>query len=160
MKKLYLVRHSIADSFSPTGQDSGRLLTPAGMQRARRMAAHLRSFQASPSALVVSPFDRAQQTASILAEGLNFREPIETDNRLVPMGNVRDVATLLQEFREVDELMLVGHEPWMSCAAALLLTNGRLDIHFSPGSVCCIGIERLYPAGGVMLWFLSGELAD
>jgi phosphohistidine phosphatase len=160
MKKLYLVRHSIAESFSPTGQDAGRRLSAAGIERARRMVAHLKSFHVSPSAIVASPYERAQQTASLLAEGLGFEESIEKDRRLIPTGNVRDVAALIQEFRELDELMLVGHEPWMSSAAALLLTNGRLDIYFSPGSVCCVGIERLTPAGGAMLWFLSGEMAD
>lgn len=160
MKKLYLVRHSLADSFSPTGQDAGRRLSAAGIERAKRMVSHLQSFRVSPSVIVASPYERAKQTASLIAEGLGFQENIETDRRLVPTGNIRDIAALLQEFRDLDEMMLVGHEPWMSSTAALLLTNGRLDIHFSPCSVCCVGIERLTPAGGAMLWFLSGEMAD
>lgn len=160
MNRLYLVRHSIADSFSPTGQDAGRRLTAAGIQRSGRMGAWLRTLHAAPSVIIASPYERAQQTASILADTLAFTGEIESDRRLVPTGNVRDVQTLLQEFRDRDELMLVGHEPWMSSAAAFLLTGGRLDIHFSPGSVCCIEIERLYPAGGSLLWFLAGDIAD
>lgn len=158
MTTLYLVRHGIADSYSPTGQDSGRLLTPEGEQLIERVGTMLHTRNILPDMMIASPYTRAQQTASILAQKLEYSQTIESDKRLIPAASPRTVHTFLQEWKDKDSLMLVGHEPWMSSAVALLVANGILAIAYEPGSVCCINIERLHPPGGSLRWFLTSEL--
>lgn len=159
MTTLYLVRHGIADSYSPTGQDSGRLLTPEGERLVERVGTWLRSHAILPDTVIASPYTRAQQTASLLAQAMGYTQQIESDKRLIPAASPRSAQSFLQEWRDKESLMLVGHEPWMSSAVALLTSNGTLAIAYEPSSVCCIGIERMYPPSGSLRWFLPAALA-
>ncbi len=154
MKTLYLVRHGIAESFSPTGQDSGRHLTPTGRSQVEAVGTWLCNRSIQPSLVISSTFTRAMETADILARQMHYPNTIDRDKRLIPSAPLQELQAIITEFREVDVLMLVGHEPWMSGAASALITNAAARISFQPGSVCCISIERSYPAGGSLLWFL------
>ena len=158
MKTLYLVRHGIAESFSSTGQDSGRRLTPEGRSQVEAMGAALQRRSILPSVIVASPFARAVETAGILARQMNYTGTIDNDKRLVPSSSMQELQAIITEFRAVDELMLVGHEPWMSEAVGTLAAGAIVQIAFRPGSVCCISMERSYPAGGSLLWFLPPDL--
>lgn len=158
MTTLYLVRHGIADSYSPTGQDSGRHLTPEGERRIERIGTALHNRSILPDMIIASPYTRAQQTAAILAAKVEYSHAIESDQRLIPVATPRTVHTFLQEWKDKDSLMLVGHEPWMSSAVTLLIATGILAIAYEPGSVCCVNIERLHPPGGSLRWFLTSEL--
>lgn len=154
MKTLYLVRHGQAESFSPTGQDAGRHLTQTGRSQVEAMGALLHQRSVLPSVIVCSPFTRAIETADILARQMHYTAAIDRDRRLVPSAAIQELQAIITEFREVEELMLVGHEPWMSSAAGVLVAGTQFHIAFQPGSVCCISIDRSYPVGGSLLWFL------
>lgn len=74
MATIYLIRHAEA-----TGQSADAPLTPAGRVKAQLLAASLAGV--GIRRIMASPFLRAQQTATPLAERLGL--PVETDDRLV-----------------------------------------------------------------------------
>lgn len=154
MKTLYLVRHGIAESFSPSGQDSGRHLTPIGRSQVEAMGTALYSRGVAPAVILCSPYVRAVQTADILAHQLHYAAPIDQDKRLIPSASVQELQNLVTEFRSTESLMLVGHEPWVSAAMGAAISTAPCWVAFQPGSVCCIAVERSYPVGGSLQWFL------
>ncbi|CAG0993194.1 putative phosphoglycerate mutase [Burkholderiales bacterium] len=111
---LILWRHAEAEPGEP---DRGRRLTSKGLKQAERIAAWLESRLPDTTRILVSPADRAQQTA--LALGRKFR----TVDELAPgMG----VAALLAAAGWPDSrepVLVVGHQPTLGEAAALLLSG-------------------------------------
>ncbi|MFC7370111.1 histidine phosphatase family protein [Fictibacillus iocasae] len=73
MKKIYCIRHCSAQ-----GQEAEAPLTEEGMKQARMLATYMEKYDIE--AILSSPFLRAQQTISPLAEAQNLT--VELDNRL------------------------------------------------------------------------------
>jgi 2,3-bisphosphoglycerate-dependent phosphoglycerate mutase len=88
MKRLLLVRHCTS-----TGQDPSAPLSAAGHVQAVRLADYLETM--GVQLIVSSPYTRAQQSITPLAQRLNLR--VETDPRLAER---RLSATPLRHWRE------------------------------------------------------------
>ena len=138
---LLLVRHAQAAEQSATEypDDSLRPLVPKGKKAQARISKELRRRKLVPERVFSSPWKRAWQTARILIEetGLpkSARLPCEA------LAAAPDLARIIEEVGDVGAdatIAMVGHEPWMSELAALLLT-GRPD-----------GVSVDYPKSGVM----------
>ena len=104
-----------------------------------------------------SPWTRAWQTARILLRetGLPKEQRIRADTLAMPP----DVPTIAAEIGEVgseETIALVGHEPWMSGLAGLLLTGDsalpRMD--FPKSAIMGIELERLEAGTGTLRAFL------
>jgi phosphohistidine phosphatase len=156
---LLLIRHAQAAQQDEARypDDTLRPLVPKGRKMQRRMSRELRKRGLIPSRVYSSPWRRAWQTARIvIAEtGLpkSARLPCEA------LAAAPDLDALAAEVGavEADEtIALVGHEPWMSALAALLLTGDsdgvRLD--FAKSGVVGIAAERLKSGSGTLLFYL------
>lgn len=86
-KQLHLVRHG--EVFNPEGVLYGRLpnfrLSELGEQMAQAAAQELAASDRSVSMIIVSPLERAQQSAAPIAEAFNL--PILTDERIIEPTN-------------------------------------------------------------------------
>lgn len=146
---LYLIRHAIAaplDPRDPAGDDSQRPLTAKGRSKMYRIAKGLKELGQSIDRILTSPYLRATQTARVLAKTFELgRENILVSEALAPAGELRELV------REIDEkcqglqnIALVGHEPYLSNLASLLLSGKPdLDIMFKKGGVCLLSMETL-----------------
>lgn len=153
MKRLYLVRHGIAEERGPAWPDDTlRPLTERGQKRFARAAAGFVRLEDAPDLILTSPLVRARQTAELLslaADGVS----VERMDALSPDG---PAAAILAKLRRTgaERVALVGHEPDLGHLAAILLGASR-PLPFKKGGICRIDVEWRREAKGTLVWFLS-----
>lgn len=161
--KLYLVRHGIAESIGTPGyeDDSLRPLTDTGREKMEKIACALVELGVTPNLIVSSPYVRASQTASVLANEFKYKEELAYSDFLLPMGEPNDMIGEINEKFSVDELMLVGHEPNLSSLASVLLTGSPdLSINFKKGGVCCLSVDDLhYDRRATLEWLVTPKIS-
>jgi phosphohistidine phosphatase len=154
--KVFLVRHAIAHERNRRRwpDDALRPLTPAGARKFRKAARGLATLLPQRVALLTSPWVRARDTASLLAER-GFSKPVECA-QLAGDAATREAFELLRSRRE-KAVVLVGHEPGLGriLAAALGGEGSRLKFELKKGGAACIEFaSRIAPGRGTLLWML------
>jgi len=102
--KVWVLRHGEAEGHART--DAERNLTEHGRAEVLRSAAHL--IGQPLSAIIASPYVRAQQTAQLVRDSLGFEPDIRTVPWLTPEGNPLEV---LNKLDSDDNVLLVSHQP-------------------------------------------------
>ena len=152
--RLYLAQHGEAKSET---EDAERPLTLRGTEDVKRVAGMLRKLQIKLPKIVHSGKLRAKQTADILAQGLNISLPlVQVSPVLNPNDDVRPWAERIQ--KEIDDLMLVGHLPFLDKLASTLLCgneNAKLVL-FRYGAIVCL--EQKEDKGWAVRWVLTPEM--
>lgn len=160
-RRIYIVRHAIAEDVSSTGRDEDRALTPEGRKKMKRAARGLAALGAAPTHLLASPLVRAQQTAEIVAEAFP-QIAIETCDLLAPGVDERALTRLLNASYAGADVALVGHEPDLGELLAFWLTGSRggFESRFKKGAVACVASSALPPMGKAVLeWLMTaGQL--
>ncbi len=152
---VYLVRHGIAEDWAASGRDRDRRLTERGRKRIQQCGVGLKRLGVKLDVMLTSPFPRAAETASIIADTLNCTERLQTAEVLQSGGGGdKYVRQLLHD--RTGEIMLVGHEPEMSLMAADLAGNGT-RIVFKKGTVCRIDLLDAN-AHGEIVWLLAPKI--
>ena len=125
MKRLYLLRHAKSAWDDPALRDRDRPLAPRGRKAAKRMARWAKKHDVRPQLVVCSNAVRARQTLQGVLPGLG--DPTVWVE--VTLYAAR-AETLLARVRalpeEVDEAMLVGHNPGLMELLLLLAVPGPL----------------------------------
>jgi phosphohistidine phosphatase len=160
--KIYLIRHSNAVDPGTPGyeDDSTRPLTEKGRDKMDRIASALQVLGLKPDLIVSSPYVRARETAEIVAKVLKYKKDLAFCEELVPMGDADEVIGEINEKYNVDELVLVGHEPSMSTLIGTL-TAGTPDLALTmkKGGVCCLSADDLRTSRTAILeWLLTPKL--
>ena len=159
---LYLMRHGIAvpaDDAS-IAIDAERPLSPKGIKRTRKIAKGIRRLDLSFGVLLTSPLVRARQTADLVAAALGAEALVEEISGLSPESTVERLLSGLSQYQDRSDLLLVGHEPLLSHAAAHLLAGksarNALNLEFKKGGLCRIEIDALpFASAGKLHWFLT-----
>ena len=154
MKRVYLVRHAIAEERGPAWPDDTlRPLSERGRRRFSTAAAGFASLEGTPDRILTSPLVRARQTAELLSQAADAA-PIETADELSPGQPAAAILAKLRRMR-VNRVGLVGHEPDLGHLAAELLGTSRA-LPFKKGGICRIDVEwHRAAAEGTLVWFLS-----
>lgn len=139
--KLCIVRHGEASFTTP---DPERTLTATGKQQARIAGQWLVAQFPKKPRLIASPYVRAQQTATIIAEECGLQ--IETWNSLTPDASVNALIAQLSNVSE--DAILVSHLPLVGHLAALLVDGKCFDQPWSPAE--CQLLEGEVVATGCM----------
>jgi phosphohistidine phosphatase len=154
--KLYLVRHAAAVDRTAGMSDEERYLTPEGRDFFRKTARTMLGKGIDPNLIITSPLLRAVQTADILAETLSYRGPLVVRNELQPGFAMPALLRLLNEFRTVSELALVGHEPDLSGITTALLAL-PYGLSFRKGTAVKLKIDTTeLPAPATFKWLATG----
>ncbi len=135
--KLYLVQHGEATSEEV---DPNRPLTEKGRKDVSRMADFLKERGIRVATTWHSEKLRAIQTAQILGEMISTE--IVKKEGLAPND---PVARWLEELNSrVEDIMIVGHLPFLQKLASLLLVGDESFpiIAFRPGGVVCLEREE------------------
>jgi phosphohistidine phosphatase len=160
-RRIYIVRHAIAEDFSASGRDEDRALTAEGRKKMKRAARGLSSLGVAPAHLLASPLVRAQQTAEIVTEAFPQLK-IETCDLLAPGVDERALTRLLNGSYASGDVMLVGHEPDLGELLAYWLSGSRggIETRFKKGACACIAASALPPVGKALLeWLMTaGQL--
>jgi phosphohistidine phosphatase len=158
--QLLLIRHAQAAEQDAEAypDDSLRPLVPKGRKVQRRMSRLLAKRGLLPSRIFSSPWKRAWQTAGVLAEetGLGRKRRIPCEALAAP-PDLAELAIGVGEVRADETIALVGHEPWMSGLAGLLLAGSTtaLAIAFPKSGVMGIEAPGFEAGRGTLEFFLT-----
>ena len=137
---LYVLRHGLAGDRNGAGYatDDERPLTDSGKRRMARQARGLRSLGVSIDVIVTSPLARALQTAEIVHEGLRLTGRLVTSNALAPGGSHSQlISSLVTGYSSTDDVMVVGHEPYLSSLISILTTGDPEPVvRLRKGALC------------------------
>jgi len=111
---LILWRHAEAEPGEP---DLGRRLTSKGLKQAERMAQWLDSHLPDTCRVLVSPADRAQQTA------LALKRKFRTVPELTPGATVAAVLAAANWPDSREPVLIVGHQPTIGYVVSFLLSG-------------------------------------
>jgi phosphohistidine phosphatase len=162
---ILILRHGIAAEPGAPGleNDSARPLIPKGERRLRAAAAAMRKMELSFDLILSSPLLRAKQTAEIVSAELKLKKRLQFSDALTPGGSVKDLLRQLDELRPAPEnVLLVGHEPYLSRLIALLVSSsGDAAIEMKKGGLCKLEVEELRHGQCARLaWLLTPSLME
>ena len=123
---LILWRHAEAEE---GGADLERALTPKGRKQAERVAEWLLQRLPGKFSVVASPAIRAQQTAEALAVKLRTVKP------LAPGAAVKDILEAAGWPDHKGAVVVVGHQPDLGRAAAVLVGGGAGEWRIKKGGL-------------------------
>jgi phosphohistidine phosphatase len=144
---ISLLRHGIAVERGSPGseEDSARPLTAKGEQRMRRIAEGMLALGLSYDLILSSPYVRARQTANVVSQVLKTPEGVHLSDTLMPEGNPRQlIEALHRDNHERQDILLVGHEPYLSRLTSTLLTgHSNLPVVMKKGGLCTLDVQTL-----------------
>jgi len=133
--KLYLVQHAKA---AAKEVDPQRSLTEEGRRETEKVATFVRPLNPGIECIWHSGKKRAAQTAELLVEAFAVKAASLARQGLGPNDAV---APLAEELAAADEeVMIVGHLPFLSKLASLLLTGSESGdtVTFRNGGIVCL----------------------
>jgi phosphohistidine phosphatase len=133
--KLYLVQHAKAAS---KDVDPERSLTEAGQRDMQKVSAFIKPLNLSVDCLWHSGKKRAEQTAETLSKVIGVRKETIAREGLAPNDNVTTIRDEIISSQQ--DTMIIGHLPFMSKLASLLLTGSELSgaVAFRQGGIVCL----------------------
>lgn len=140
--KLWVLRHGEAEAHART--DAERNLTEHGRGEVLRSAAHL--IGQPLSAIIASPYVRAQQTAQLVREALGFVPDIRTVPWLTPESSPLHV---LQQLNSDATVLLVSHQPLVGSLISFL-QHGHLRQPQPMHTASLAELEGDFPLAGLM----------
>ena len=142
--RLWLLRHGEAEP--QAASDAARELTAHGRQEVQQVAAQL--LGRPLTAIMASPYVRAQQTAELVRLELGFSGSVQTVSWLTPDSDPRDALKYLDE-REHAEVLLVSHQPLIGALGGLLV-HGHRQEPLPMRTASLAELEGDIPAAGLM----------
>jgi len=151
--KIYLVQHgqSVSEAVDP-----GRPLSEKGQKDMEKVARFLKGVNLKIRVIFQSGKTRATQTAKILNPKVTSLEGIMKKDGLAPNDPVDPWVEELN--KSSDDVMIVGHLPFLSKLASRLLGTEKKEefIAFQPGGVVCL--EKMEHNKWQIRWMVVPEL--
>ena len=156
---IYLLRHAIAEE-GPPAKDSERSITGEGRRKLRAvLETAYHNAAVSPALIVTSPYRRAVQTAELAAEVFEYTGDILRTKTLLPGASPADVWEEIRLHKDVDSILLSGHDPLFTSLTGYLLGCPSLQVDFKKATLVRIFIDRFVAEPrGVLKWMLTAKL--
>ncbi|NVO02168.1 MAG: histidine phosphatase family protein [Bacteroidetes bacterium] len=137
MKTLYIVRHAKAERENNGIDDKSRPIINLGREKTQKIINYLNSLQTSVDYIATSPATRANETAKLIAKGINFPlEKIEVKENIY-LADTDEIFDIVSQFPyEADSAMLVGHNPTVTFFANQFMEK-KVD-YLPTSAVICI----------------------
>jgi phosphohistidine phosphatase len=131
---LFLVQHGKS---LPKDIDADPSLSEEGTLEAKRIAEVARGYGVHVSEIWHSGKKRARQTADIFAHALDPENGVKAVGGLNPMD---DVAAFARHIGNEEDIMLVGHLPFLAKLTSYLITGtvDRSVFKFQNGGILCL----------------------
>ena len=157
---LYILRHGIAVEQGTPGyeKDADRPLTPEGERKLLQIAEAMEALELSFDLILASPYLRARQTAELVAEALKAHKKLELTDSLSPGGSTKKLVEFLSRLQPGPEnILLVGHEPYLSGLVSLLVFGEATSaVVMKKGGLCKLSTDSLKPGRCAALeWLLT-----
>ena len=136
--KLFLVQHARA---ALKQVDPERPLTEQRRRDIEKVAAFVKPLNLNVKNLWHSGKTRARQTAEIFAEVITIGNEMAVSDGLAPNDEVQAIKEKIVSVRQ--DIMIVGHLPFLAKLASLLLTGCESagTVAFKQGGIVCLGCE-------------------
>lgn len=144
---LILWRHAEAEAGEP---DLGRRLTAKGLKQAERMGEWLDHRLPETTRILVSPADRAQQTA------LALKRKFRTVDEIAPGGGVPALLAAAGWPDSREAVLVVGHQPTIGATASFLLSGEEAWWSVRKGAVWWLSNRDKSGAASVVLRVVIG----
>lgn len=144
---LFILRHAPAAERDSSGRDkdSDRPLTEKGREVLSSTAKGMLALDLSFDRVLTSPFARARQTAEIIAKELHAKQHPTPTEHLSPNGSPKALIEQINRLQpRVQNMLLVGHEPYLSQLIALLVAgNTNASFELKKGGLAKLETEDL-----------------
>lgn len=140
MRELILLRHAHAEPAAADQVDLDRPLSSEGLAEAEAAGRWLKEHQLVPDRVLCSPSRRTRETLEAVLAAVGY-----VDQRLddgVYDASPGNLMTLVDQHRDVDRLLLVGHNPGLERLSALLHTGQSTDFRgMPPGAIAVLRLD-------------------
>ena len=142
---LYLLRHGKACARGPKWRpDDTRPLTREGEKKMFNVARGIQCLNLSFDLILTSPYLRAFRTAEILGEVFESKKVFETKNLIAEAEPRAVIDEINENFADLTQIVLVGHEPFMTRLISVLLSGrDNLSIDLRKGGFCKLSVNKL-----------------
>lgn len=124
MKTLYLLRHAQALPSSAAVSDFDRVLSPKGIEDAKKLGEILKQQNTSIDLIKCSSAKRTQQTIETVLS--TFGQSVHTEySKSIYSAHVGDLFAMIQSVdNKIENLMIVGHNPTIYELVSRLAASG------------------------------------
>ena len=150
---LYLIQHGKS---LPKDQDPDQGLSAEGIAETQRISNAAKDYGVAVSQIRHSVKTRARQTAEIFAGALNPKQGIQEVSGIKPLDDVAEYAANIDP---AEDIMLVGHLPFMGRMTAFLITESidKPVFKFQNSGIVCLDKDPEAQAW-VILWALMPNI--
>ncbi len=151
--KLYLIQHGEA---KPETEDPERSLTAGGEKEVVAVSKMAGGLQIRPSKIYHSGKVRAKQTAEIIAIALKISDLVQPVMGLNPNDDIHPWVERI--YKEKEDLMLVGHLPFLEKLSSFLLCGDQntRPVLFRYGAIVCL--DQKADERWAVRWILTPEM--
>ena len=145
MRELILLRHAHAEPASAGQADLDRPLSPEGLTEAEAAGRWLAEHKLVPDCVLCSPSRRTRETLEAVLATVGYVDQ-RLDERIYD-ATPGTLAEVVDEHRQTERLLLVGHNPGLEHLAALMHSGQSGDYRgMPPGGVVVLSL----PAGAAI----------
>jgi len=125
--------------------DSLRPLTREGEKQLAKVASAMKKMGLDFDLILSSPYERARKTAQIIADKLEMAKRLKFSDDLKCEGDpAKLIGQLVSLKPQPDNLLLVGHEPYLSeLVAQWVADNGGMTLEFKKAGLCKLKADEL-----------------
>ena len=158
---IFVLRHGEAGTRTTVpSKDFERPLTEAGRNEIERIAQSLSDLKVEFDLIATSPLRRAKETADIVARVYGEKKKptrLEVWNELKPESNRQELVAKLSKMRQDEDLLLVGHEPFLSnFIGEIIAGTPSARIVLKKGGIAKVQIVSFVPkVTGELRWLIT-----
>ena len=155
---VFFLRHGEAGKrVAIPSKDVERSLTETGKEEIEKIARSFESMDLEFDKIATSPLARALETAEIVARIQKKSGKVELWDELRPEGNRLDFFRRLSKIRQDAEVLLVGHEPYLSNVIGEIISGNLASrIVIKKGGFARVQITSFSPKpSGELRWLLT-----
>jgi phosphohistidine phosphatase len=130
MRELILLRHAHAEAVAPGQTDLDRPLSSEGTAEAEAAGRWLQAQKLVPDRVLCSPARRTRETMEAVLTAVGYVDQRLEDS--IYDASSGTLAALADAHREVDRLLLIGHNPGLERLAALMHSGQSGDYRGMP----------------------------
>ncbi len=149
--QIFFLRHANAGEpkLNPV-KDEKRPLDKLGIEQSHDVGRALAALNITVDVIISSPLRRATQTASVVANEIDYEEKVVTDSALRPGASYEQFEELLRRFSRKDAIMVVGHNPTMTEFLNKLIGAARNSVELKKGTIA--RVEKEGRKAAVLKW--------
>lgn len=153
--RLYIVRHGEAEPFNDN--DASRLLTRKGIADTYVLGQYLAQQVHHWDAVLVSSYQRAQQTYAEIAKSYPPQPAIVSD-QITPLNSVPEAFAVLHSVKHLSHVLLVSHMPLVSALVSALVKGSEqnlMEFAMHTSGLAVLELDELLPASAHLLEFTT-----